>query len=253
MEKASYLTTSWDDGHPLDMRLVALLAKYDMPATFYVPLQSQRPVLDRAGIRELAAQFDIGAHSLRHLNLRQLPPAEARSEIVDSKRYIEDITGAPCSVFAPPGGHYRRSHLEMARQAGYHGMRTVELMSLSHPARQAGFAVLPTSLQMYPHTMHAYARNAAKRLRPANLITYFAHARGEDLARMAESLAARVVELGGTFHLWGHSWEIEEMDLWSTLERILCCLRPASSRCRLVSNTALCKETQQHEPLTIPA
>src|SRR4051812_33609674 len=109
------------------MRLAALLAKHDMPGTFYVPLHSQRPVLDRTGIRELAARFDIGAHTLRHLNLRQLSPDEARREIVDSKRYIEDITGAPCSVFAPPGGRYRRSHLDMVRQAGYHGIRSVEL------------------------------------------------------------------------------------------------------------------------------
>ncbi len=30
------VTTSWDDGHKLDLKLAHLLQKYNMPATFYV-------------------------------------------------------------------------------------------------------------------------------------------------------------------------------------------------------------------------
>jgi hypothetical protein len=31
----------------------------------------------------------------------------------------------------------------------------------------------------------------------------------------------RTAQLGGTFHLWGHSWEIEQENLWGVLERFL--------------------------------
>ena len=30
MKTATYITTSWDDGHPLDLRVAGLLAKYGL-------------------------------------------------------------------------------------------------------------------------------------------------------------------------------------------------------------------------------
>ena len=30
-----------------------------------------------------------------------------------------------------------------------------------------------------------------------------------------------VIEHGGIWHLWGHSWEIDNYDLWSELEDVL--------------------------------
>ena len=41
------LTTSLDDGHPLDLKLADLLAKYCVPGTFYIPLgNGERPAMD---------------------------------------------------------------------------------------------------------------------------------------------------------------------------------------------------------------
>ena len=31
------ITTSWDDGHPLDFKLAELLNKYNLKGTFYIP------------------------------------------------------------------------------------------------------------------------------------------------------------------------------------------------------------------------
>jgi len=31
----------------------------------------------------------------------------------------------------------------------------------------------------------------------------------------------RVMATGGVYHLWGHSWEIEERGEWERLERVL--------------------------------
>jgi peptidoglycan/xylan/chitin deacetylase (PgdA/CDA1 family) len=39
MDKA-VVTTSWDDGHPLDLKLAELLKKYDVPATLYMPMDN---------------------------------------------------------------------------------------------------------------------------------------------------------------------------------------------------------------------
>jgi hypothetical protein len=34
MKRVAYITTSWDDGHPLDLRVAELLAKYGLKDTF---------------------------------------------------------------------------------------------------------------------------------------------------------------------------------------------------------------------------
>ena len=38
---ATYITTSWDDGHPLDFRIAELLSEYRLRGTFYVPMESE--------------------------------------------------------------------------------------------------------------------------------------------------------------------------------------------------------------------
>jgi len=40
------------------------------------------------------------------------------------------------------------------------------------------------------------------------------------LTKIAELYLQRVVEKGGVFHVWGHSWEIEQPGLWGQLEEI---------------------------------
>src|SRR4051794_21779274 len=50
--KPVFITTSWDDGHPLDIRIAELLAKYDLPGTFYIPRASQRPTMEESAVGE---------------------------------------------------------------------------------------------------------------------------------------------------------------------------------------------------------
>lgn len=38
---ATYITTSWDDGHPLDLRVAELLSEYHLQGTFYVPIAAE--------------------------------------------------------------------------------------------------------------------------------------------------------------------------------------------------------------------
>jgi peptidoglycan-N-acetylglucosamine deacetylase len=240
----AYITTSWDDGHPLDLRVAELLAKYSLPGTFYIPGSWGRQVLAPARIRELSANFDIGAHTMGHIDLCQATPEQARREIVDSKRYIEDLTGSPCVVFAPPLGSFRAAHLAMIERAGFRGVRTVELMNAGSPRTTGGLVILPTSLQVYPHGGVAYIHNAIKRLRLRNLLTYLTDARGASLPSAAETLFTRVTLHGGVFHLWGHSWEIDEHGLWGALESILRRLHENIGAAKAVSNTELCAHTR---------
>lgn len=242
-------TTSWDDGHPLDLRVAELLAKFGLPGTFYIPAGAERDVMDGVRMRELAKSFEIGAHTMTHGNLLTMPVAAARSEMAESKQFVEDATGRACTIFAPPGGRFRREHLHLAAGVGFRGVRTVELMSLARPAVHGKVALMPTTLQVFRHSAAHYARNAAKRWRPENMITYFAHVRGADLPRAAEALVAEAIRQGGVFHLWGHSWEIEEYELWGALERILQVMREERGRCRRATNQNLCEEVLRDESI----
>ena len=242
-----WITTSWDDGYPLDTRLAELLDRYRIPGTFYVPIRSQLPVLEPKQIRDLARGFEIGGHTVNHLRLDAVSAECARNEIFQCKQALEEITGRPCTMFCPPGGRFRESHLSDIREAGYVGLRTVELMSVEYPVQRGGLAILPTTLQLYQHDAAAYFKNAVKRGRWGNLQTYLRHARGADLLPAAESMLQSLLRSGGVFHLWGHSWEIEHSRLWGVLEQILKHLDSYRDRCRFVSNAALCSNVNGSE------
>ena len=243
--KPCYVTTSWDDGHPSDLRIAEMLARHNVPATFYIPASSQFERMDTAGIRELGQTFEVGAHTLRHLRLNRLPDAEAAREIVGSKDYNEQLLGMPCTLFAPPGGRFGRAHLAMAEQAGFHGFRTTELMSLDHPKPYRGMAMMATTLQVFPHRPWAYWKNALRHAKPVNLTVYLRHGR-RGLIQAFESLLDRAIASGGVVHLWGHGWEIEERNEWNLLAGILECLAERRSDVHLVSNSALCNLALQN-------
>src|SRR5437660_3456497 len=176
------LTTSWDDGHPLDFRIAGLLAKHGLRGTFYVPLENSRPTLTAPQIRELSQSFEIGAHTVHHFVLTTLPDDQAKSEIMQSKARLEDITGKPCLVFCFPKGRYGNAHIKMLGEAGFAGARTVELMSLDRPRAEHSVPIMPTTLQACPNSTLAYLRNAVKRFRYEALWNLLLHNHGADWA-----------------------------------------------------------------------
>lgn len=232
-----YITTSWDDGHPLDFRLADLLAKYRIPATFYVPIQNERPVLKAQEISALSDEFEIGGHTMTHCDLRKIPMSAARREIEDCKKALENITGKPCSSFCFPMGRFRRQHLLTVRDAGFHVARTVELMSIEAPRMTEGVVLMPTSLQAMQTTPSALIRNALKRGRAGNLLRYFMLQK-ESWVESSKALLENAAS-GGVFHLWGHSWEIEEFGQWKNLESIFASIAEYRGRAVFGTNAEL--------------
>ncbi len=182
------MTTSWDDGHPLDLRIAELLSKYGLKGTFYVPLENTRPTLSSEQIFELSSAFEIGAHTVHHLVLTTLPKNRALSEITESKSRLQEITGKPCPAFCFPSGRYAAAHLDMVGDAGYSAVRTAELLSLDHPRAHNGIVIIPTTVQAYPHSSVSYLRNAAKRFRYDALRNLIQHSPGSNWSSGAISL-----------------------------------------------------------------
>lgn len=94
---------------------IATLAGVSLPADLMMTAAQVREV-QRAGM-------EIGAHSVDHPILARVALEEARRQIVESKRQLEVLNGAPVRAFAYPNGRpgqdYGREHVAMVREAGF--------------------------------------------------------------------------------------------------------------------------------------
>lgn len=244
--KTTYITTSWDDGHQFDLRVAELLTKHRLQGTFYIPMTSENRTMTVPHIRELSRAFEIGAHTLHHAVLTEATDQQAWQEIADSKSWLENGTGLPCLMFCPPKGKYSSRHLNMIRKAGYLGVRSVEMVSLDFPRPKSGLMLLPTTIQAHPHGLLAFARNSLKRAAFGNLWRFVAHGRSTDWPVLARSLLRQALKYGGVFHLWGHSWELQETGQWQRVDEVLRFMGEFASQAPALTNGQLCL---QQEPL----
>jgi peptidoglycan/xylan/chitin deacetylase (PgdA/CDA1 family) len=213
----SFVTTSWDDGHIYDLALANLLDDYELPGTFYIAPRNielaPRARLHDRDIATLASRFEIGGHTLTHLRLTTLPEKEAAAEIASGKRYLEDCIGQPITSFCYPGGEYSPLHPAMVRSAGFTLARTVERHRIDRPS---ALMEVPTSFHAYRHLRDGPAALRMTGGDPVRAGRYYLH-----WDEWAIALFERVLVFGGVFHLWGHSWELEERHDWDRLERVL--------------------------------
>jgi peptidoglycan/xylan/chitin deacetylase (PgdA/CDA1 family) len=117
------LALTFDDGpnHPWTPRLLDVLARRDIRATFFLVGRyvREQPAIARA---VAAAGHEIGNHTSSHPNLIFTSPAQLREEIADCARSLTDagITAAP--LFRPPFGARRPDVLRTIADAG---LRTI--------------------------------------------------------------------------------------------------------------------------------
>jgi peptidoglycan-N-acetylglucosamine deacetylase len=233
------LTTSWDDGHPLDFRIADLLSKYGLTGTFYIPRYCQTPTMNESQVRELSRYFEIGAHTMNHVYLDGATDGLAKSEIEDSRKWIEQTTEKPCEMFCPPGGKFNAKHLAQMKDAGYKAVRTVEMISVERPSASDDLLLMPTTLQAHPHLPTVYLRNIFKRKRGLNLWLFLTKGRTLDWPRLAERLLRTALSRDGVFHLWGHSWEIQESQQWTQLEDVLKLMSEMRKEAPCVTNSQI--------------
>ncbi len=221
MSKIAIVTTSWDDGHPCDLRLAEALAKNGLPATFYVPMFGEcgKPVLDAAVLRTFVKQgFEIGAHTVTHQVLPTLDSNGLLREIGGSKQLMEDQLGEEVRMFCYPCGRYDGRVIGSVRQSGFAGARTTRMFS--HSLDFERFE-MPTSLQAYPHPPLNYLKNLGKRKDLPGLARYFSkYSRSRSWVDMGKVMFDDVLREGGIWHLYGHSWELEELGLWDQLQEL---------------------------------
>lgn len=128
------IVLTFDDGYAELTRVAELLRRRAMPATVFVVAGelggtnawdgsgsiAGRRLLSADAIRVLAAGgFEIGAHSMSHPRLPELPLAEVEREVRESKDRLERELGLPVLHFAYPYGETSPSVEGVVRAAGF--------------------------------------------------------------------------------------------------------------------------------------
>lgn len=183
--------SSWDDGRIQDLQLASLLKKFNLPAVFYLP--STVRDLDQTQIIELAKDFEIGGHTMTHPpDIKQLKDKDVWWEISENKSDLEGIIRNRITKFCYPRGRYNDRIVDAVKNAGY-----------THARTTAVFKTINLDPLRYGTTIHVFQRTEYMNV---------------DWFIIAQAQAELAAQNGGTFHIWGHSWEIDRDMNWQRLE-----------------------------------
>jgi peptidoglycan/xylan/chitin deacetylase (PgdA/CDA1 family) len=214
-------TCSVDDGHPSDIRMAEILHKHDINATFFIPIKNTEgyPVMSQEKIRNLSESFEIGSHTYDHCYLSRLSAAQARYQIFEGKKKLEDIIGKTVSGFCYPGGKYHKIHIDMVKRAGFKYARTTT--NLCFDAGKNPYEI-PTTCQFYPHKKSVYVRNFIRAMQWSDRQAGLRAVLQKDnwIDRMY-SLFEHANQTDNVFHLWLHTHNIDDLNLWPELDTFL--------------------------------
>jgi peptidoglycan-N-acetylglucosamine deacetylase len=205
-----YVTTSWDDGNELDIRLLKLMNKYGIKGTFYIPIKSDRTNLTKKEIKEISKTQEIGAHTLNHIELANNPYNIQLKEISESKKQMEKITGKPIKSFCYPRGSFDGNSIRAVKESNLKYARTTERFCFKpskNPLRNG------TTCQTIIFKADVFKFLKINNFNPLSLQYVF------NWNYFAEKMFLHAKKTNGIFHLWGHSWEIDEFNQWNKLER----------------------------------
>ncbi len=217
----AYVTTSWDDGGAFDLKLAERLSEHAMPGTFYWTVDSERfPLPDGQVAREIVGLgMEIGSHTMTHPDLTAIEGEQLRWELTESRKRLEDLTGAAVTSFCYPFGYFNRTARDAVEAAGYALGRTT--VGFRRDIGSDPF-LMPVSIQIYPHGRRVHVTHAVKERNAVGLARWATTYRTRtDLRSLTQAALEEVTRTGGVVHLWGHSWELEENDLWGSFDEVL--------------------------------
>lgn len=194
---------SFDDGTVQDGRLVQLLNKYNIPATFnlnsglenFVWEYGGRPVI-RQKLSETVEQYrghEVASHSLHHYHLETLPPPQLRREVEEDCAALKQIFGVQELGFAVPFTVCGEREIRIIRKY----VRYIRLSEFSD-----SFAPPADPYHIPIHGLY----------------------NDPDIREKIESFACSHLPVS-LFVIAGHSYELDMLDHWNDMEALLQHLR----------------------------
>ena len=205
---------SWDDRSIQVEKLMNLHLDYGIPGMFFVPTYNceGRSVIKEEIIRNANKEFiTFGGHTSSHRYLTLIPPSDVESEIRDNKEYLEQILGYELMDFCLPGGKYNPQILEKCFKY-FKTVRTTDTMCFQNESN-----LIKPTFHFYPRTYHSRIGNCMKNGAYFELTKIIFHPK-EPVSNLIERFLSIENKKDSTILIWGHSWEIEKLDLWDSLE-----------------------------------
>ncbi len=200
--KLKALTLSYDDGVDQDIRLIEILNKYGIKATFNLNtgrFAAEDKVYEKGTIHRRMSKskvietyknsgHEVAVHAYSHPFLETLPPSEVAYEILEDRKNLEEIFGGVVRGMAYPYGTYNDTVVEVLKNSGILYSRTVEATK--------NFKI-PNDWLRLPATCHHNA---------------------PELGSLTEKFLNYKDQRPALFYLWGHSYEFEANDNWNVIE-----------------------------------
>ena len=192
--KAKALTMSYDDGKIQDERLIGIFNKYGIKGTFNVNYglterEQTPPRLDRSRIAELYKGHEVATHTLTHPTIERCPLTGVAEEILEDRKGLESLLGAPVRGHAYPNGSYSEEIKQLFRQLGVAYARVVPSV--------ADFELPKDPLEWHPTCHH----NDPELMKKAEFFADFGKKQYLKL-----------------MYVWGHSYEFDDNNNWNVIE-----------------------------------
>ncbi len=203
--KMKALTFSYDDGVEQDKRLVKILNKYGLKATFnlngsrhisngpgYPWIFNGNITVARMPIEDLAETYvghEIAMHAYTHASLAQVSPEVCKYEILADRARLTDFFGTVPVGLAYPNGSYNDTVVEVLRENGVKYARTI--------VSTYSFDLQSDLLRFHPTCCDL----------------------DERLFELAEKFVNAEPTAPMLFYVWGHGYPLDLEGNWEKLER----------------------------------
>ena len=202
--KKKAITLSYDDGVLQDRRLVEILNKYGLKATFNINsellgtkntlnIKGKEIMHDKISADEVASLYaghEVAVHTLTHPTLTWIDENEIIRQVEEDRKNLSRLVGYEVIGMAYPGGGFQNSDRVENVVKNHTGVKYSRTISLSYSFKEQSdiFRYKPT----------AYHMDFA--------INY----------KLADEFFAADE---GIFYIWGHSYEFDVDDTWAEFEK----------------------------------
>ena len=205
--KNKAITFSYDDGVTQDRRLIEILNRYGLKATFNI----NSGLLDRpddflmidgkkighakvsaAEVRRLYQGHEVAVHTLTHPNLTELDEQEIVRQVEEDRKNLSALAGYEVTGMAYPCGGVNNDDRVAQVLKEHTAVRYARTITSSN-----SFAPQENLLRFNPSVYHLD---------------------WADMEKMADEFLDMQAETPQLFYIWGHSYEFDINDTWDRFE-----------------------------------